>query len=65
MNQSGLDRFGAYQKALALFDLVLSDMAVLQKDPGCYRLISQQVGSADSMCSNRETGIEYDEDSAP
>ena len=56
MNQSGLDKFGAYQKALELFDLVVSDMALLQKDNRCYRLVSQQVGSADSICANIEEG---------
>ena len=53
---SGLDKFGAYQKALELFDLVVNDMAALQKDSRCYRLIAQQVGSADSICANIEEG---------
>ncbi len=56
MTHSGLDNFGAYQKALALFDLVVDDMALLQKDTRCYRLVSQQVGSADAICANIEEG---------
>ena len=56
MTHSGLDNFGAYQKALTLFDLVVEDMALLQKDTRCYQLISQQVGSADSICANIEEG---------
>ncbi|MFC1461101.1 four helix bundle protein [Verrucomicrobiota bacterium] len=56
MTQSGLERFGAYQKSLELFDLVVDDMVLLQKDTRCYRLISQQVGSVDSICANIEEG---------
>ncbi|MCF8107683.1 MAG: four helix bundle protein [Desulfohalobiaceae bacterium] len=54
--KQGLAGFGAYQKSLELFDLVVNDMALLQKDVRCYRLISQQIGSADSICSNIEEG---------
>lgn len=56
MDRSGLDRFGAYKKSLELFDLVVNDMVLLQKDNRCYRLIPQQVGSADSICANIEEG---------
>jgi four helix bundle protein len=56
MSQRGLEQFGAYQKAYELFDLVVADMDVLKADPRCYRLIAQQVASADSMCSNIEEG---------
>ena len=56
MSQCGLDNFGAYRKALELFDLVVADMALLQKDPRCYRLIAQQTASADSICANIEEG---------
>jgi len=31
-------------------------MDVLKGDPRCYRLIAQQVASADSICSNIEEG---------
>ncbi|MBN1269739.1 MAG: four helix bundle protein [Kiritimatiellae bacterium] len=52
-----MDKFGAYQKALELFDLVVRDMTELRKDPRCFKLISQQVASADSICSNMEEGF--------
>lgn len=32
MTHTGLDHFGAYPKAWALFDLVVEDRALLQKD---------------------------------
>lgn len=56
MSQSGLDSFGAYQKARQLFELVVTDMEVLKTNPLCYRLVSQQIGSADSICANIEEG---------
>ena len=56
MSQSGLDAFGAYQKARQLFDLVVADMETLKTNPLCYRLVSQQIGSADSVCANIEEG---------
>ena len=56
MSQKGLEQFGAYQKALQLFDLVVADMQELKTDHRCYRLISQQVASADSICANIEEG---------
>ena len=56
MSQQGLEQFGAYQKARELFDLVVADMDALRSDPKCYRLIAQQVGSADSICANIEEG---------
>jgi four helix bundle protein len=56
MSQSGLERFGAYQKARQLFDLVVKDMETLKTNPLCYRLVSQQIGSADSICANIEEG---------
>jgi hypothetical protein len=56
MSQAGLESFGAYQKARELFNLVVTDMAELRKDPRCYRLIAQQVASADSVCANIEGG---------
>jgi four helix bundle protein len=54
MSQSALDSFGAYQKAMQLFDFVVEDMRALQSDTRCYRLISQQVGSADSIPADIE-----------
>ncbi len=56
MSQRGLEQFGAYQKAQELFDLVVRDMGSLKADPRCYRLIAQQVASADSICANIEEG---------
>ena len=56
MSQHGLEQFGAYQKARELFDLVIRDMESLKADPRCYRLIAQQVASADSICANIEEG---------
>src|SRR5215467_180179 len=56
MSQTGLESFGAYQKARRLFDLVVKDMDALKRNPMCYRLVSQQIGSADSICANIEEG---------
>jgi four helix bundle protein len=56
MSEHGLNSFGAYQKANQLFDLVVRDMSELKREPLCYRLISQQVASADSISSNIEEG---------
>ena len=56
MSQSSLEQFGAYRKAKELFDLVVGDMEVLKSDARCYRLIAQQVASADSICANIEEG---------
>jgi four helix bundle protein len=55
MSQSGLESFGAYQKARQLFDLVVTDMEAIKTNPLCYRLVSQ-IGSADSICANSEEG---------
>jgi four helix bundle protein len=56
MSQTGLESFGAYQKARHLFDLVVTDMETLKANPMCYRLVSQRIGSADSICANIEEG---------
>lgn len=56
MSQDGLENFGAYKKARELFDLVVTDMQVIKADPLCYRLVSQQVASADSICANIDEG---------
>jgi four helix bundle protein len=56
MNQRGLDQFGAYQKARHLFDLVVTDREMLKANPLCYRLVAQQMSSADSICANIEEG---------
>ena len=56
MSQIALESFGAYQKARQLFDLVVADMETLKTNPLCYRLVSQQMGSADSICADIEEG---------
>ena len=55
MSRDRVEEFGPYQDAVKLFDLVVEDMAILQKDSRCYRLVGQQIASADSICSNNET----------
>ena len=56
MSRNRVEDFGPYQDATRLFDQVVEDMAILRDDPRCYRLIGQQVGSADSICANIEEG---------
>lgn len=51
-----LHQFGAYRKACELFNLVVSDLEPLAREPMCQRLISQQVASADSIAANIEEG---------
>jgi len=55
-NDDKLRQFGAHQKALELFDLVVTDMRELARDSMLQRLISQQYASADSIASNIEEG---------
>jgi four helix bundle protein len=65
MNTRGLHQFVAYQKALELFDLVVAEVARYLGDRKLERLVSQQLASADSFCSNieegygRESTVEY------
>jgi four helix bundle protein len=60
-----LEQFGAYQKALELFAGVVEDMVRFLVDRKLERLVSQQLASADSVCSNieegygRESTVEY------
>lgn len=56
MAQDDLENFGAYRKARDLFDLVVKDMQAIEQFPACWRLIGQQVASADSICANMEEG---------
>jgi hypothetical protein len=58
MSQYSLESFGAYQKARQLFDLVVQDMTELKKEPLCYRLVTQQTASADSICANMERDLQ-------
>jgi four helix bundle protein len=52
-----LHEFGAYQKALELFDHVVRDLSPLSSMPTLHRLIAQQYASADSVPSNIEEGF--------
>lgn len=52
----GLKSYGAYSKSLELFDYVVQDTSPLKSDFTLTRLISQQISSADSICSNIEEG---------
>ena len=51
-----LEEFGAYRKSLELFDLVANDMETLKGEYPLSRLVSQQLGSADSIFANIEEG---------
>jgi four helix bundle protein len=55
-DNENLHRFGAYRKALELFDFVVTDLSTLTRDPTIHRLIAQQYASADSIASNIEEG---------
>ena len=65
MSSGNLEKFGAYQKSLELFDHVVDDMTQFLADRKLERLVSQQLASADSVCSNieegygRESTVEY------
>ena len=52
----GADTAEGLEKARQLFDLVAVDMEKLKTNPLCYRLVSQQISSADSICANIEEG---------
>lgn len=53
---AGLERFGAYRKAIEPFDLVVQDFSKFSSDFTLARLICQQYASADSIASNIEEG---------
>jgi four helix bundle protein len=55
-NNDNLRRFGAYVKALELFDHVVADLTPLMNNPALHRLVSQQFASADSVASTIEEG---------
>ncbi len=57
MSRNRVEDFGPYQDGLKLFDHVVEDMEILRKDCRCYRLVGQQVGSADSICANMDEGF--------
>ena len=56
MNQQGLEDFGGYRKARELFEFVADDMESIRENPLCWRLIGQQIASADSIAANIEEG---------
>jgi hypothetical protein len=56
MSQRSLEEFGGCRKARELFDMVVTDMNLVRREPLCFKLVSQQVGSADSICANIEEG---------
>jgi len=56
MASGKLDEFGAYRKALELFDKVVQDINQYLRDRRQDKLVSQQLGSADSVCANIEEG---------
>ena len=56
MNSGNLANFGGYRKAFQLFDLVVEDTDRYVKSARAERLVSQQIASADSICSNIEQG---------
>lgn len=56
MSNGKLDKFLAYQKALELFEMVVEDVGQFLKDRRLDRLVTQQLASADSVCSNIEEG---------
>ena len=56
MASGRLDEFGAYRKALELFDKVVQDINQYLRDRRMDKLVSQQLGSADSVCANIEEG---------
>lgn len=65
MSSGNLEQFGACQKSLELFDMVVADVANHLGERKLERLVSQQLASADSVCSNieegygRESSVEY------
>lgn len=56
MSSGKLDEFVAYRTSLELFDLVVEDMDQYMSSRRVERLVSQQLASADSVCSNIEEG---------
>ena len=52
--RDSLLRFGAYARALELFDWVVVDLRCVAGLPECARLAAQQIASADSIAANIE-----------
>lgn len=60
MSTGNLDDFVAYQKSVVLFHHVVEDMGKYMGPHRLDRLVSQQLASADSVCSNIEEGYGRD-----
>ncbi len=56
MSSESLENFKAYTLAMELFDFVVEDMSKIADKRTMDRLISQQLGSADSIAANIEEG---------
>jgi four helix bundle protein len=56
MSNGKLEEFKVYQKSLELFDRVVNDISQSLQDRRLDRLVSQQLASVDSVCSNIEEG---------
>jgi four helix bundle protein len=54
--RTSLSRFGAYGKALELFDGAVADARLLNRIPGLERLVSQLLAGAESIAANIEEG---------
>lgn len=59
MSQCSLDESGAYQKAQELFGQVLADVQSVKREPLCFKLVPQQIGSTDSVCANLNAGHDH------
>lgn len=57
MSKDPLENFDAHRLAMELFDLDVEDMAKIAKKRTMEKLISQQLGSADSIAANIEEGF--------
>jgi four helix bundle protein len=56
MSSGNLEDFMTYRKSLELFHMVVEDMDRWMTSRQVERLVSQQIASADSVCSNIEEG---------
>jgi len=56
MSQDSLESFEGYRLSMELFDLVVEDLTPLANRPALPKLVSQQLGSADSVAANIEEG---------
>lgn len=56
MSHDSLEEFEAHRLAMELFDLVVEDMTAIANKRTMERLVSQQLGSADSIAANIEEG---------